>query len=210
MNKAPTYGFEKHVGAKTTVRFSYGASCSRGPSDFITHVVCTQFTRPTGTIRTGGGTGTENSDLDEPDSSIKRIFLWHRVDQQAHFERYPAWKASYEAEVASVARPAAAAAVAFAARVSWDGAEAAPLVNKGSRRFNPGGTRIHSVPAHRRQTARAGGRRAPRGIPYARGSGAPRRREGWAGLARRRGEHERAARGPDDAKRQTPQAKLGY
>ena len=78
--------------------------------------------------------------------------------------------------------PAAAAAVAFAARVSWDGAEAALACVTGSRRFNPGGTRIHSVPAHRRQTARAGAPGAARdpisarrgGTEASRGLGGPR------------------------------------
>ena len=37
-----------------------------------------------------------------------------------------------------------------------------------SRRFNPGGTRIHSVPAHRRQTARAGAPGAARDPKFAR------------------------------------------
>ena len=77
-------------------------------------------------------------------------------------------------------------------------------------RFNPGGTRI-TVSRPTDQTARAGAPGAAR-IQYSRCYGLQRRREGWAGLARRRGENERAASRPPYAidARQTPQAKLGY
>ena len=128
--------------------------------------------------------------------------------------------------------PRAAAAVAFAARVSWDGAEAALACVAGSQQVQPRRHADSQCPgAHRRQTARAGAPGAARDPKFARLGGTEASR-GLGGPRPAARENERAgatdARGvspirralewslwlyntpPTRLEEKTRQAKLGY